>query len=449
MFTTNLLFPILEHIVSYIDVGVIIAERDGRVLYHNPSAGELLGQPTHEPIGSLRRLGSFDLLERLEADRGASDECAPASVASRRFVRFIEAIETRDGRRHIDFNSGLITLPDGATQLRLVLMNDRTDHVQLEAVLNASREHGFLTQDPAMQAVLARACQIAGTRANVLLLGESGTGKSHLARLIHARSQRASAPLVEMNCAAVPEALMESEFFGHVKGAFTGAIQDRAGRFQTASGGTLFLDEVSEIPLHLQAKLLRAVQDQAFERVGSDQTIKVDVRIIAASNRRLREWVDEGRFRADLYYRLAVLPLVIPPLRERPGDIILLAQNHIRRLAERGYPSGVTLTLEARRLLINHAWPGNVRELENAIEHGVICAINGEIRPESLPQEIQNAARQAAPPAPQRAEDASQQEIQAIKRALALANGNRGIAADMLGIDRTTLWRRMNRLGVR
>ncbi len=438
--------PILECIVSFIEEGVIIADMKGKVLYHNPAAAQLLDQPVDRPITSLNTIGRFNFKKRLLQAAIRAGNADAAGRPSGKFVRFEAEIEARDGTRVIEFNSGLVTLGDGSEQLRLVLLSDRTEHARLQAVLDNNLHPGILTRDPSMQAVLARIHQVANTQAAVLLQGESGTGKTQLARMLHTLSDRADKPFVEVNCAAIPDTLIESELFGHVKGAFTGATQNRPGRFQAADGGTLFLDEISEVPLHLQAKLLRAIQEQAFEPVGSDRTQHVDIRIVSASNRSLRELVEEGRFRADLYYRLAVIPLQVPPLRERPGDILLLAQHFIEELAKRGYPGDVRIGDEARRVLMNYPWPGNVRELENAIEHGIICAVDKEIRTESLPQDITQYSEQ---PVPALTEDPEEAERLAIKRALAEANGSRSVAASLLGIDRTTLWRRMNKLGLR
>ena len=218
----------------------------------------------------------------------------------------------------------------------------------------------------------------------MLLQGESGTGKSLLARMIHQESDRGDKPLVEINCAAIPEALLESELFGHVKGAFTGAASDRQGRLQAAHGGTLFLDEISELPLHLQPKLLKAIEEQSFQMVGADKDVSVDVRIIAASNQNLRELVDNGRFRADLYYRLAVIPVDIPALRDRPGDIPLLIRFICDQLVSRGYPDNLKCDDDAMQLMMDYPWPGNVRELENVLTQAMVFARDGRIAAEAL-----------------------------------------------------------------
>lgn len=232
-----------------------------------------------------------------------------------------------------------------------------------------------------------------------------------------------------------------------LKGAFTGAVHDRPGRFQAAHTGTLFLDEISELPLNLQAKLLKVLQDQQFEMVGSDKSVEVDVRIISASNTNLRDAVDDGRFRADLYYRLAVIPLNVPPVRERPGDIPLLIKHFCEQLSVRGYPTDIQCNKEAMRMMMDYPWPGNVRELANAVEHGIVCAEDKVVTPNSLPQDIRTYGANTAPAIePGSDEDRLRMEIE---NALRESDGNRAETAARLGIDRTTLWRRMQKLGIK
>ncbi|MEM7610835.1 MAG: sigma 54-interacting transcriptional regulator [Pseudomonadota bacterium] len=243
-------------------------------------------------------------------------------------------------------------------------------------------------ESPALTAMLARIEAVAATPASVLILGESGVGKELVARELHARSPRSAEALVKVNCASIPEELFESEFFGHVKGAFTGAHRDRIGRFQLADGGTIFLDEVGEIPLDLQGKLLRVLQENEFERVGDDTTRKVDVRVIAATNRDLREAVAAGEFREDLYYRLSVFPLEVPPLRDRGDDVTALAQHFLAQTAKDFGRPGLQLTQRQAAALRAYHWPGNVRELKNVIERAVILSTGKSLRLDlSLPDE--------------------------------------------------------------
>jgi PAS domain S-box-containing protein len=257
----------------------------------------------------------------------------------------------------------------------------------------------FVGGSPALSAMLARIDAVADTPANVLIIGETGTGKELVAHAIHARSGRAEAPLVKVNCASIPDELFESEFFGHVRGAFTGAHRDRVGRFQLADGGTIFLDEVGEIPIELQGKLLRVIQERQFERVGDDTTRSVDVRVIAATNKDLEKAVEAGQFREDLYYRLSVFPVQVPPLRRRADDVIQLAVHFLDQVCrEFGRPTPV-LTQGQVEALRRYDWPGNVRELKNVIERAVILSRGGALRLDLSLPEAGVVAPVAAPPA--------------------------------------------------
>jgi len=434
---------LLEAIISYIDEGVLIADAQGRVVYQNPSVGELLGMPANRPLETLEQIETLDLAEVIDNALQRSMRQRHDDAAHANLVRFHRRIKVNGVMRELEFHSCLGSA--SRSGLRLVIIQDRTVQRQLETMLN-SASTDLVTNDPAMMEILQRVHQVAPQTASVLLQGESGTGKTHIARLIHRLSRRSHRPFIEVNCAAIPETLIESELFGHVKGAFTGASHDREGRFQAADGGTIFLDEVGEIPLHLQAKLLRAVQDHEFEPVGSDTTVKVDVRIISATNRRLRESVDSGGFRTDLYYRLAVMPLYVPSVRERPGDIPLLLKHFCYNLEARGYPDDIECTDRALRMMMDYHWPGNVRELENAVEHAVICAVDKKVLPESLPEDIREGSHGIEDRDMSRRGAANVLERREIEDALLRARGNKSLAAKFLGIDRSTLWRRMQRM---
>ena len=311
----------------------------------------------------------------------------------------------------------------------------------------------ILGRSAALAAALETARQVAATDATVLLLGESGTGKELFAHAIHQASARAGGPLVKVNCAAIPAELVESEFFGHEKGAFTGATRAREGRFALADGGTIFLDEVGELPLALQAKLLRVLQSGEFEPVGAERSRRVDVRVIAATNRDLAQAVRERNFREDLYYRLNVVPIRIPPLRERGEDAVLLAEQFRARFARQFGRAVAPLTDADRRLLAAYPWPGNVRELENVIERAVITAKDGRL---DLARLLDASAERAAPPAPEPLAILTDGELRRIERdniARALAEcgwkvaGATG-AARRLGLSPSTLASRMKALGI-
>ena len=288
--------------------------------------------------------------------------------------------------------------------------------------------------------------RVAPSRAAVLIQGESGTGKELIARLLHYWSERVGNPMVAVNCKAFAEGVLESELFGHEKGAFTGAIAARAGCFERASTGTLFLDEIGEVGLEFQAKLLRAVQEGEVLRVGGSEPRKVDVRIVAATNRPIRDEIAAGRFREDLFFRLNVIPIQLAPLRERREDIVPLARHFLaRQTAESGRK--LALTAEAEEAILAHRWPGNVRELENAIERGAVLARGDSIAPEDLLLEQSGATSRAAMTGTLQ-ESIDKVVAARIDAAIEAARGNRAEAARNLGIDRATLWRLMKRLGI-
>ena len=327
----------------------------------------------------------------------------------------------------------------------------------IEAV--AADARSFVWRDASMERVVRLAEQVARSEASVLITGESGTGKEVLARHVHAKSNRGSRPFVSVNCAAIPEALLESELFGHEKGAFTGAIARRIGRFEEANGGTLLLDEISEMDVRLQAKLLRALQERVIDRVGGAAPVKVDIRVLATSNRNLAEEVKKGTFREDLFYRLNVVHLRVPPLRERQGDILELAAHFARKYAELNGVPVRPLARDAQALVARNPWPGNVRELENTIHRAVLLAQGAEIGPEAIlspegdalapPAVSAGPAERAASAAGAATRGLVGRTVAEVERDLILDTldhclGNRTHAARILGISIRTLRNKLN-----
>jgi sigma-54 specific flagellar transcriptional regulator A len=301
--------------------------------------------------------------------------------------------------------------------------------------------------------------QVANTKANVLILGESGTGKELIAQLVHRGSDRLHAPFIAVNCAAIPVDLLESELFGHEKGAFTGAHSIRQGRFELAVGGTLFLDEIGDMPLSMQAKLLRVLQERQFERVGGSKAIEVDVRVIAATNKNLEAGIEAGTFREDLYYRLNVFPIEIPPLREREEDILLLLNYFLKQFQTRENTK-ITLSLEAQEKLIAYTWPGNIRELANISERLVILCAGKTIELSDLPEEISKTSEKSGmhrddknmtiliAPRFNLKEHMVNMELNYIQEALTQNNGVVSHAAKQLGLQRTTLVEKLKKYGI-
>jgi DNA-binding NtrC family response regulator len=331
---------------------------------------------------------------------------------------------------------------------------------EVETLRKTENLKGIVGKSPLIQEVFKKVAAVAGSDASVLLMGESGTGKELLARAVHYNSARASGPFEAINCASIPETLLESELFGHEKGSFTGAIRQKPGKFEVAGGGTVFLDEVGEISLGAQVKLLRFLEERKFERVGGTEPVSVDVRIVSATNQNLEERVREGRFREDLYFRLNVVRIDLPPLRERREDIPLLVAYYL------DLARGAGVTTDALELLKNHSWPGNVRELRNAIERGVVLARGTPIRPEHLPESVvsprpmgesdlearvrelvEKLVAQGQPGDLYRHVEARWEKA-LLRRVLEQTGSNQVKAAELLGINRMTLRKKMEQYGL-
>jgi DNA-binding NtrC family response regulator len=346
-----------------------------------------------------------------------------------------------------------LTKPIEIQHLRLVVQRALRERSLQDEVANLHEQlqsrfsfQNILSKSPRMHQVFELISRVAQTTTTVLIEGETGTGKEVVARAIHAASHVRTGPIIAVNCAALPENLLESELFGHEKGSFTSAIGQRRGRFELANGGTIFLDEVGDVPASMQAKLLRVLQERRFERVGGTESIEVDVRVIAATNRSLLRLVKQGTFREDLYYRLNVIKIDLPPLRERTEDVPLLATHFAQKYARQGEPPK-QLSPQAMELLLHYRWPGNIRELENAIERASVTSRDDTIRPENLPPEITAPSVPKTPltidlgrPLPELLRDLTAEiEQQYIRKAMKKSHGNIGRCARICGLSRRSI----------
>jgi PAS domain S-box-containing protein len=431
----------MEAIFHSVADGILTLDTELRVVHLNRAAASMLGTGSDEAAGRgvgevLRgRLWDVEALARSTLDEGVGVEGREnlLGVRGEREIRVLLTTSRLHDRR-------------GEVGGAVVVLRDITHERELEARLERRTQlHALAGRSHAMQELYALIENVARTDSTVLIQGESGTGKELVADAIHRSSARAGGPFVKVNCSALSEGILESELFGHVKGAFTGALHDRAGRFELADRGTLLLDEVGDLPAATQVKLLRVLQEREIERVGDSRVRKVDVRILAATHRALRRLVEEGRFREDLFYRLNVIPVRLPPLREHREDVPVLVARFLAELADVTGKRIARVSPDALRVLVDHDWPGNVRELRNAVEHAMVKSRGPMLLVEDLPRELLEEA-----PVPARAvrRPASGERARVLE-ALERARWNRAAAARILGIDRSTLWRRMRKLDVR
>jgi PAS domain S-box-containing protein len=418
--------------------GVMIIDRDFWIIGFNEAAARLTGYRKEEAL----KARCFEVC----AGRYCKEDCDVTALftTGRPCEEFETTLRTKDGQTRI-VRIHTIALRDrtGAITGALRLLRDVTELRELERQLRERERFGRLIgKSRAMQQVYRLIELLKDSTATVLIQGETGTGKELVAEAIHFHSPRAEGPLIKVNCAALPESLVEDELFGHVRGAFTGAVSDKPGRIELAHGGTLFLDEVGDLGPSVQAKLLRVLETGEFERLGDPRTRRAEVRIIAATNTDLRAAVAEHRFREDLFFRLNVVPIYLPPLRERMEDIPLLAAHfleHIRRSTGRD----VRLGHDALRAMLRYRWPGNVRELKNALEYAAIVCEGTTIHATDLPPNICESPSEPRVPA-----EITSEPVR-LRAALEACNWEIKRCADLLGIDRSTLWRKMKRYGIR
>lgn len=428
-------------------------------VYTAAGATEAMEILKSEPVKLLLtdlRLGGESGMDLLEQALKLPDP--PLAIMMTAYGSVDTAVEAmRRGAWH--FVTKPLNLDEVEMLLKRALRNRTLEAENKQLVQQVKKSHKLdklIGKSPAIRRVTDLVQQVAPTRATILIEGESGTGKEVVAHTLHHLSGRPAAKMVIVHCAALSPQLLESELFGHEKGAFTGAAQRRIGRFEQADGGTLFLDEIGEIDAATQVKLLRVLSERTLERVGSNAPIKVDVRVIAATNKNLREMVACGEFREDLYFRLNVVTISMPPLRDRKEDIVLLANSFLQEFAKENDRPLKPLTDEALALLLSYSWPGNVRELRTAIEHGVVMSNDSVIEARHLPQflHLQGIAPPESPPAGKNSLAAPADfnlhalESNTIRAALSLAGGNRTHAAEMLGVSRRTLQRKLKELGL-
>ncbi len=431
----------LKNILDSIDIGIFTVNRGGLITFFNSTAEKISGYNRREVLGQPCHM--------VFESEAAPDVCLLKESIAKGIGQ-----GSHKGRM-IDKDGVAIPIRAHYTALRnekniivggLATFHDLTLVRQLDqAISNRYTYFDMIGKSPAMQKVFEMIPVVAQSDASVLIEGATGTGKDLLAKVIHSAGRRKDKALVKINCAAIPDTLIESEIFGYVKGAFTGAERNKPGRFQEADGGTIFLDEIGDLPLGLQAKLLRVLEDKEFYPLGSRHTRKVDVRIISATNRGLEQLIKQRQFREDLFYRLNVVRIELPPLTERLDDLPLMIRHFMRKLcAARGIPRP-EMSKPAMKVLLNHTYPGNVRELENILEHALILGRKGPIELDHLPGYMNQTAPMAASPSKIQSDERLPQEARRILTVLRRHNGHRGRSAQTLGIDRTTLWRKIKR----
>ena len=422
----------LERVLDSLKDGVIAHDLNRRIFFFNRAAEEITGYDRQEVLGNdcHQVFGAPLCGERCLF-------CGEQPCLQERTDHTINLTAKNGTTRRIEMSLTLMFDEEGREFGVLASLRDVTDLLRYK--IKAAQLTSFdniIGQDSKMLQVFQQIRDLAEYDYPVHISGETGTGKELVAAAIHNESRRGGAPFVPINCGALPEGLIESELFGHVKGAFSGAIRDKKGRFELAHRGSVFLDEISELSKHMQVKLLRFLQEGTFERVGGEKTVSVNVRIISASNRELKKEIQRKKFRDDLYYRVNVVPIALPPLRERKNDIPLLVDHFLNLAAERHGSGAYRISGEALSMMMDYGWPGNVRELQNAVQFAIVKCRNREISPDHLPMEVLDYQGQCIRRGPNRKLD-----VAGVRFALESSGGNKVKAAKMLGVGRATLYR--------
>jgi two-component system, NtrC family, response regulator HydG len=429
--------------------GLMVVDPDGIIISVNSAFETLTGYTEKELIGQSCEILECNTCFRSRA-RGGVKHCELFNKGQVRHKRCI--FKRKDGSPvHVLKNAAVLKDKDGEVVGGVETLADYTELVDRDRVITSLRRElsiegsfeGIIGKSVAMQQVFDLIRSAADSDAPVAIYGESGTGKELAATAIHRLGGRSQGPFVKVNCAALNESLLESELFGHVKGAFTGADRNRKGRFEAAGGGDIFLDEIGDIPLSTQVKLLRVLQEKEIEKVGDHKPLSIDVRFITATNKDLKVLMEEGRFREDLYYRVGVIPIYLPPLRERPEDIPLLIDSFINRIRLKSQKDITGMDESALEVLVNYGWPGNIRELINAIEYAFVICPGDEIQQNHLPPGITGKGRYPSPKRPKKGRLESSKAKETILAALKKTGGNKTEAAKALGISRVTLWKRL------
>jgi len=438
----------LKDIIGTMNEGLLLVAPDGTMLMVNKAFEELTGYKAEEVVGRPCTLLHCDACETTLK----KDEASWCSLFEKgQVVKKRCSIIKKDGScLPVIKNASLLKddegLPLGAVETLMDIseverLDQEVHHLSHQLEIK-NGFHGIVGSSPLMQKVYQVVQKAALSDAPVIIYGESGTGKELVARAIHLMGRRKDAPFVQLNCAALNEALLESELFGHIKGAFTGAYRHRIGRFEAAHEGDLFLDEIADIPLATQVKLLRVLETKQFERVGDHRPVTVDVRIITATNKDLQEMIHSKRFREDLFFRINVIPIHLPPLRERLEDVPLLVNAFVERLRERTGKRITGLSPEAMDRFMTYSWPGNVRELRSVLEYAFVIAEKGTIGLEQLPHPL------VSEPSRRLSNSKEPEEKVALIEALRKSNGNQSEAARILGVNRVTVWNRMRKHGI-
>lgn len=443
-----------EKIIDTMAEALVLIAPDGTILMVNKSFEKMLGYETDEIIGQSCQLLHCDLCEMGRKNKTFSKWCSLFSygldVKKRCHVRrkngtYLPVLKNASLLR--DENGEDIGAVEILTDISELDRLDQTIGILSRQLNEEPSFHGIIGKSPAIQKVFELIEKASWSEAPIIIFGDSGTGKELVAQAIHKLGKRKNGPFVQLNCAALNESLLESELFGHVKGAFTGAYRHRIGRFETANDGDIFLDEIGDVPLSIQVKLLRVLEQKQIERVGDHQPIPVDARLITATNKNLKELIQKGEFREDFFFRINVIPINIPTLRERLDDIPLLVDYFSRELCKRTGKKITGLTTESLDLLLSYSWPGNVRELKSVLEYAFVVAEKGLIRADQLPQSI---LEDEAKPIQKKKTDPHDEpaEKSELIEALTQTHGNQSEAARLLDVSRVTVWNRMKKYDI-